>query len=50
MIDVNNKDIAWTKDSKGTNIMVSDYNRLFTTASCLTALKKYEERRQQYNN
>ncbi|NQX82312.1 MAG: hypothetical protein HRT66_10010 [Flavobacteriaceae bacterium] len=50
VIDVNNKDIAWTKDSKGTNIMVSDYNRLFTTASCLTALKKYEERRQQYNN
>lgn len=32
------------KANKGTNIVVKDYNRIFTTISCVTALKFYESR------
>lgn len=36
--------IKCKKGDRGTNIITKDYNRIFTTASCLKALKHYESR------
>lgn len=36
--------IECKKGDRGTNIITKDYNRIFTTASCLKALKHYESR------
>ena len=41
VINPTNKDIQWKPASKGTNIIVRDFNRVFTTVSCLSALKNY---------
>ena len=40
----NKENITWKKGNRGTNIVVKDYNKVFTTISCLTALKAYEGR------
>jgi hypothetical protein len=37
------KKIIWTKTDRGTNILVKDYHRIFTTVSCLKALSQYGE-------
>lgn len=44
VLNPNDEKIVWRKANKGTNIIVKDHNRIFTTVSCLTALKNYEER------
>ncbi len=44
IINPNNENLVWEKGNNGTNIIVKDYNRIFTTSSCLTALKAYERR------
>ena len=44
ILDANDENIVWENNNRGTNIIVKDYNRLFTTAACLTALKIYESR------
>ena len=44
IINSADKSIEWKRGSRGTNILVKDYNRLFTTVSCLNSLKAYEER------
>ncbi|WP_075340970.1 prenyltransferase/squalene oxidase repeat-containing protein [Tenacibaculum agarivorans] len=36
-----NQNILWTKADQGTNILVNDYHRLFTTVVCLSGLSKY---------
>lgn len=41
VIHPENKNIVWTKSDKGTNIILSDYHRLFTTTVCLSGLSKY---------
>ncbi len=32
---------SWKKDNKGTNVIVQDFNRVFTSVVCLSALKEY---------
>lgn len=44
VINSDDESIIWRKNDKGTNIVVKDFNRIFTTVSCLTAFKKYESR------
>lgn len=44
IINPNKENIVWKEGNTGTNIIVKDYNRIFTTISCLTALKSYEKR------
>ena len=41
VINAAHEDIQWKPASKGTNIIVKDFNRVFTTVSCLSALKNY---------
>jgi len=36
--------ITWQQNNKGTNIVVKDYNRIFTTVNCLEGLYLYEQR------
>lgn len=39
-----NENIKWIKDNKGTNIITKDFNRVFTTVSCLMGVSAYEKR------
>lgn len=41
VINAAREDIQWKPANKGTNIIVKDFNRVFTTVSCLSALKNY---------
>jgi len=43
-LSIHNRINIWSKANKGTNILVKDHNRFFTTISCLTALNLYEKR------
>ncbi|WP_394974506.1 prenyltransferase/squalene oxidase repeat-containing protein [uncultured Croceitalea sp.] len=45
MLNLSNEKITWKVDTRGTNIILEDFNRLFTTSVCLSALKKYDERK-----
>jgi len=38
------KGIVWRKADKGTNILVEDHNRIFTTISCLNAVYSYQQK------
>lgn len=44
VLNPNKENIVWKEGNRGTNIIVKDYNRVFTTVSCLSALKIYEKR------
>jgi len=44
VINASSSYIDCKKGNRGTNIITKDYNRIFTTASCLKALKYYESR------
>ena len=44
VLNADDKSIEWKQSNKGTNIIVKDYNRVFTTVSCFSALKAYESR------
>ncbi|MFK7750726.1 MAG: hypothetical protein AB8B65_20205 [Kordia sp.] len=41
VVNTARKDIQWKPGNKGTNCIVKDFNRVFTTVSCLSALKNY---------
>ena len=43
-LNVDLKDIVWRKADKGTNILVEDHNRIFTTISCLNAVYSYQQK------
>lgn len=43
IINPNSEVTYWEKDIKGTNILVKDFHRLFTTATCLSGLDKYKK-------
>jgi hypothetical protein len=44
VLNPNKENFVWEKGNSGTNIIVKDHNRIFTTVSCLIALKAYERK------
>ncbi len=44
-VDANSKEIFWQKGDKGTNIILSDFHRLFTTTTCVTALEGFQQKK-----
>lgn len=43
IINPGKDNITWNKDTKGTNIIVKDFNGLFTTTVCLSAIYHFEQ-------
>jgi hypothetical protein len=43
IIDANNATINWKISDSGTNIIVKDFHRLFTTSACLLGLSNYKK-------
>ncbi len=43
IIDASNSTINWRISDSGTNIIVKDFHRLFTTAACISGLSNYKK-------